>query len=153
MTERNGIFAGDDPFAIARRWLTEAEREEINDPNAIALATVDPDGLPNVRMVLLKEIEDEKARSADRLAEAFAERLHERVRREFWGYAPDEELDNMSLIREKYVGIRPAPGYPACPDHSEKRTLFSVLDAGQIGMELTETDRTYFIKLGYAWLL
>jgi pyridoxamine 5'-phosphate oxidase len=59
MTERNGIFAGDDPFAIARRWLAEAEREEINDPNAIALATVDPDGLPNVRMVLLKEIEDE----------------------------------------------------------------------------------------------
>ena len=58
MTERSGIFAGDDPFAIARSWLAEAETREINDPNAIALATVDPDGLPNVRMVLLKEIED-----------------------------------------------------------------------------------------------
>lgn len=57
MTERNGIFAGDDPFAIARRWLAEAEAAEVNDPNAIALATVDADGLPNVRMVLLKEIE------------------------------------------------------------------------------------------------
>lgn len=57
MSERSGIFAGDDPFEIARRWLAEAEREEINDPNAIALATVDPEGMPNVRMVLLKEIE------------------------------------------------------------------------------------------------
>lgn len=57
MSERSGIFAGDDPFAIARRWLAEAEREEINDPNAMALATVDPEGMPNVRMVLLKEIE------------------------------------------------------------------------------------------------
>lgn len=59
MTDREGIFAGDDPFAIARRWLTEAEGTEPNDPNAIALSTVDPDGLPNVRMVLLKEIEDD----------------------------------------------------------------------------------------------
>jgi len=59
MAELSGIFAGNDPFVIARRWLAEAEREEINDPNAIALATVDPDGLPNVRMVLLKEIEDD----------------------------------------------------------------------------------------------
>ena len=57
---------------------------------------------------------------ADRLAEAFAERLHQRVRREFWGYAPDEHLDNDSLIAEKYRGIRPAPGYPACPDHTAK---------------------------------
>ena len=59
---------------------------------------------------------------ADRLAEAFAERLHERVRTEFWGYAQDETLDNTSLIQEKYQGIRPAPGYPACPDHTEKAT-------------------------------
>ena len=64
---------------------------------------------------------------ADRLAEAFAERLHERVRREYWGYAPDEALDNAALIREQYQGIRPAPGYPACPDHTEKRTLFDLL--------------------------
>ena len=64
---------------------------------------------------------------ADRLAEAFAERLHERVRREFWGYAPGESLDNAGLIREQYQGIRPAPGYPACPDHTEKRTIFGLL--------------------------
>src|SRR5690606_1712254 len=65
---------------------------------------------------------------ADRLAEAFAERLHERVRREFWGYAPDEALDNDALIHERYQGIRPAPGYPACPDHTEKRTIFRLLE-------------------------
>jgi 5-methyltetrahydrofolate--homocysteine methyltransferase len=76
---------------------------------------------------------------ADRLAEAFAERLHERVRREFWGYAPDEALGNDELIAEKYRGIRPAPGYPACPDHTEKATLFRLLDAtANAGIELTE---------------
>ncbi|MGN6518397.1 MAG: methionine synthase [Dokdonella sp.] len=76
---------------------------------------------------------------ADRLAEAFAERLHERVRREFWGYAPDEALGNDDLIAEKYRGIRPAPGYPACPDHTEKATLFRLLDAtNNAGIELTE---------------
>ena len=64
---------------------------------------------------------------ADRLAEAFAERMHERVRKEFWGYAPDEGLDNLALMREQYTGIRPAPGYPACPDHTEKRILFDLL--------------------------
>jgi len=77
---------------------------------------------------------------ADRLAEAFAERMHERVRREFWGYAPDETLDNESLIDEKYSGIRPAPGYPACPDHTEKGTLFKLLDAtDKAGIELTDS--------------
>ena len=76
---------------------------------------------------------------ADRLAEACAEWLHERVRREYWGYASDEALDNDSLIREKYRGIRPAPGYPACPDHTEKATLFQLLDPrGDSGVELTE---------------
>jgi 5-methyltetrahydrofolate--homocysteine methyltransferase len=65
---------------------------------------------------------------ADRFAEAFAERMHERVRQEFWGYAPDEDLANDALIAERYRGIRPAPGYPACPDHTEKRTLFELLD-------------------------
>ncbi|MFM6943606.1 MAG: methionine synthase, partial [Aquirufa sp.] len=71
---------------------------------------------------------------ADRLAEAFAELLHERVRREFWGYAVDEALSNEDLISEKYDGIRPAPGYPACPDHTEKKRLFELLDAEkQIG--------------------
>ncbi|MGD8485926.1 MAG: methionine synthase, partial [Chloroflexota bacterium] len=77
---------------------------------------------------------------ADRLAEAFAERLHERVRRELWGYATDETLDNEALIAEEYQGIRPAPGYPACPDHTEKRTLFRLLEAeDRVGITLTET--------------
>jgi 5-methyltetrahydrofolate--homocysteine methyltransferase len=77
---------------------------------------------------------------ADRLAEAFAERLHERVRKEFWGYAPDEDLGNEELIREKYRGIRPAPGYPACPDHSQKPELFRLLNAGQnASMSLTDS--------------
>ena len=77
---------------------------------------------------------------ADRLAEAFAERLHERVRREYWAYAPDEALDNVALIREQYQGIRPAPGYPACPDHTEKRTIFDLLRAtSNAGITLTES--------------
>ncbi len=77
---------------------------------------------------------------ADRLAEAFAERLHERVRTEFWGYAPKEALDNAALIKEQYQGIRPAPGYPACPDHTEKATIFRVLDAERCaGIHLTES--------------
>ena len=77
---------------------------------------------------------------ADRLAEAFAERLHERVRKEFWGYAPDEHLDNQALIGEGYRGIRPAPGYPACPEHTEKATLWSLLDVEHnCGIQLTES--------------
>jgi len=77
---------------------------------------------------------------ADRLAEALAERMHERVRRELWGYAADEDLDNDALIAEAYQGIRPAPGYPACPDHTEKRTLFDLLGAeANAGIELTES--------------
>ena len=76
---------------------------------------------------------------ADRLAEAFAERLHERVRREFWGYSPKENLENSSLIDESYVGIRPAPGYPACPDHSTKPQLFELLNVKRtINVKLTE---------------
>ncbi|OGA21074.1 MAG: methionine synthase [Betaproteobacteria bacterium RIFCSPLOWO2_02_FULL_65_24] len=76
---------------------------------------------------------------ADRLAEAFAERLHERVRKEFWGYAPDEGLGCEALIAEKYRGIRPAPGYPACPDHAEKGPLFTLLKAQDVGLTLTES--------------
>ena len=76
---------------------------------------------------------------ADRLAEAFAERLHQRVRTELWGCAPDEALSNEDLIAEKYRGIRPAPGYPACPDHRAKRQMFEVLKAAEIGMGLTES--------------
>ena len=81
---------------------------------------------------------------ADRLAEAFAERMHERVRKEFWGYEPEEALDNDALIAEAYRGIRPAPGYPACPEHTEKRTLFSLLDATKhTTVELTEGMAMY----------
>lgn len=76
---------------------------------------------------------------ADRLAEAFAEHMHERVRKEFWAYAADESFSNTELIKEAYRGIRPAPGYPACPDHTEKATLFKLLDAPQkVGVDLTE---------------
>jgi 5-methyltetrahydrofolate--homocysteine methyltransferase len=76
---------------------------------------------------------------ADRLAEAFAERLHQRVRTDLWGYASDEALSNEQLIAEAYRGIRPAPGYPACPDHTIKRAMFELLQARDIGMELTES--------------
>jgi 5-methyltetrahydrofolate--homocysteine methyltransferase len=75
----------------------------------------------------------------DRMAEAFAECMHEHVRRELWGYAADENMDNEELIKERYQGIRPAPGYPACPDHTEKATLFQLLNATETtGIELTE---------------
>jgi 5-methyltetrahydrofolate--homocysteine methyltransferase len=76
---------------------------------------------------------------ADRLAEAFAEKMHELVRKQYWGYAKDEQFSNEELIKEKYTGIRPAPGYPACPDHTEKRTLFNLLDAeNATGLRLTD---------------
>lgn len=76
---------------------------------------------------------------ADRLAEAFAEHLHERVRKEFWAYAPDEDFDKDNLLKEKYTGIRPAPGYPAYPDHTEKITLFKLLNSSKIDVGLTES--------------
>ena len=77
---------------------------------------------------------------ADRLAEALAERMHQRVRTELWGYTPEEQLDNEALVTERYRGIRPAPGYPACPDHTEKHTLFALLDAeANAGIRLTES--------------
>ncbi len=94
-------------------------------------------GLDDYSSILLKAL-------ADRLAEAFAEHLHQRVRKEFWGYASDECLGNDELIGEKYRGIRPAPGYPACPEHSEKQTLFQLLDATKYtGIELTESFAMY----------
>jgi 5-methyltetrahydrofolate--homocysteine methyltransferase len=81
---------------------------------------------------------------ADRLAEAFAELLHEKVRKDFWGYASDEKLDLNNMLRENYQGIRPAPGYPACPDHSEKEKIFRLLDVeNQIGVSLTENFAMY----------
>ena len=91
------------------------------------------DALDDYSAILLESI-------ADRLAEAFAERLHEIVRRELWGYAPDEDLPNDDLIEERYRGIRPAPGYPACPDHTEKQTLWQLLDVeARTGIQLTES--------------
>ncbi len=80
---------------------------------------------------------------ADRLAEAFTELMHERVRTEFWGYVSNETFTNEELISEKYQGIRPAPGYPACPDHTEKTALFELLQADRIGIELTESFAMY----------
>ncbi|MFM7770696.1 MAG: vitamin B12 dependent-methionine synthase activation domain-containing protein, partial [Bacteroidota bacterium] len=81
---------------------------------------------------------------ADRLAEATAELLHEKVRKEYWGYAAQEHLSNVELISEKYVGIRPAPGYPACPDHEEKRTIWKLLNVeNEIGISLTESLAMY----------
>ena len=90
------------------------------------------DALDDYSAIMLKSL-------ADRLAEAFAERLHQRVRTDLWGYAADESLSNDDMIAEKYQGIRPAPGYPACPDHSAKTDLFRVLQAEEIGMTLTES--------------
>ncbi len=91
------------------------------------------DDLDDYNAILLESL-------ADRLAEAFAERLHQRVRKEFWGHDADETLSNEELIAEKYSGIRPAPGYPACPDHTEKLTLWELLDVeAATGITLTES--------------
>jgi 5-methyltetrahydrofolate--homocysteine methyltransferase len=90
------------------------------------------DALDDYSNILFKGI-------ADRLAEAFAECLHHRVRTDLWGYGAGETLSNEDLIKEKYQGIRPAPGYPACPDHTAKRALFATLDAPAIGIELTDS--------------
>ncbi len=110
-----GAFAVTAGDGLAER--VAAFRAELDDYNAILLESL-----------------------GDRLAEAFAERLHERVRKELWGYAPDEHLDNVGLIKEQYDGIRPAPGYPACPEHTEKQTLWELLDVEEhTGIKLTES--------------
>jgi 5-methyltetrahydrofolate--homocysteine methyltransferase len=90
------------------------------------------DALDDYSSIMLKAL-------ADRLAEAFAEALHARVRRDLWGYAPQESLGIEDLVKERYRGIRPAPGYPACPDHSVKGPMFDVLGCADIGMGLTES--------------
>lgn len=90
------------------------------------------DDLDDYSAIMLKAL-------ADRLAEAFAEALHHRVRTDLWGYAPDEGLSNEDMIAEKYRGIRPAPGYPACPDHSVKRPMFDLLNCAEVGMTLTDS--------------
>jgi len=109
-----GMFAVTTGIGAARK---EAEFEKLLD---------------DYSSIMLKAI-------ADRLAEAFAECLHQRVRTDLWGYEPDEQLDSDALIAEKYRGIRPAPGYPACPEHTVKRAMFDVLECEKIGMELTES--------------
>jgi 5-methyltetrahydrofolate--homocysteine methyltransferase len=90
------------------------------------------DDLDDYSAIMLKAL-------ADRLAEAFAECLHHRVRTDLWGYAPNEALTFEAMIAEKYQGIRPAPGYPACPDHSPKHAMFELLRASEIGMGITES--------------
>ncbi len=118
-TDYIGTFAVTTGIGI-EKWVKKFEAEQ-DDYNAI----------------LLKSL-------ADRLAEAFAERMHERVRKEFWGYATDEQLDNNELIKEQYKGIRPAPGYPACPDHTMKQTIWQLLDVEtNTGMKLTESCAMY----------
>ena len=114
-----GAFAVSTGFGI-EKWVKHFESQQ-DDYSAI----------------LLKSL-------ADRLAEAFAERMHERVRKEFWGYAKEESLKNEDLIKEQYKGIRPAPGYPACPDHTMKQTLFELLKVTEnTGIELTESCAMY----------
>jgi 5-methyltetrahydrofolate--homocysteine methyltransferase len=162
--------AGDDDIAVfgdkARKFpiatlhtLRQQMARENNRPNMALADFIAPKGTEDFigafvvtagigEDVIVKKFKDEHddysaillSALADRLAEAFAERLHERVRRDFWGYAPDEALSNEDLIAEKYRGIRPAPGYPAQPEHSEKAALFDLLDAeAKIGVTLTES--------------
>ena len=105
--------------------------------NVATIAKQYEENLDDYNSIMIKAI-------ADRIAEAATEFLHERVRKEFWGYAKDENFDNDALIREKYQGIRPAPGYPACPDHTEKQTIFQLLNAEkEIGVSLTESLAMY----------
>lgn len=109
-----------------------------------AFAVTAGHGITDKIMEFKKDLDDYSAilleSLADRLAEAFAERLHERVRKEFWAHAPNEALSNEELIKEKYDGIRPAPGYPACPEHTEKQTIWELLDVeANTGIELTES--------------
>ncbi len=114
-----GAFAVTAGIGI-EKWVKKYE-EALDDYNAIMLKAL-----------------------ADRLAEAFAERMHQRVRKEFWGYAKEEDLDNEAMIAEKYQGIRPAPGYPACPEHTEKATLFEILEVeDKTGIKLTESYSMY----------
>lgn len=114
-----GCFAVTTGLGV-KEWVTNFE-QELDDYNSIMIKIL-----------------------ADRLAEAFAERLHERVRKDFWGYARDEAFEIPDLILETYQGIRPAPGYPACPEHSEKRVLFDLLNAEkQIDIQLTENFAMY----------
>jgi 5-methyltetrahydrofolate--homocysteine methyltransferase len=112
-------------------------------PDYVGLFAVSAQGVEKKEQQFLADHDDYSAimlkALADRFAEAFAERLHQRVRTELWAYAPDEALSHEQLVAEAYRGIRPAPGYPACPDHEPKRDMFRVLDAAEVGMGLTES--------------
>jgi len=139
---QQSIRDNDDPNYCLADFVRPADQQGIDYLGAFAVTA----GIGVEELVASFEAQHDDYRAllvkalADRLAEAFAEHLHERVRKELWGYAPDEALSNEALIREKYRGIRPAPGYPACPDHSEKTTLFNLLDAtDSIGIALTES--------------
>ncbi|HYJ37299.1 MAG TPA: methionine synthase [Chitinophagaceae bacterium] len=122
---------------------TEGKQSDYIGAFAVSIHGIEPhikrfqDNLDDYNKITLQAL-------ADRLAEAFAELLHERVRKEFWGYANEEHLSNEALIKEEYSGIRPAPGYPACPDHTEKNKLFSLLNASEnAGIQLTESLAMY----------
>jgi len=155
------LWRNDKPFATFH-FLRQQNKKAQNLPNFSLADFISPDaGKDYLGMFavtagigLEKLVEKHKAKQddyseimakalADRLAEAFAECLHEKVRKEHWGYAKSENLDNDQLIAEKYDGIRPAPGYPACPDHTEKKLLFELLEAGKIGITLTESYMMY----------
>jgi 5-methyltetrahydrofolate--homocysteine methyltransferase len=150
-----------DPFATFH-FLRQQNKKAQNLPNFCLADFVSPDNgkdyfgmfAVTAGLGLEKLIEKHKANHddysdimakalADRLAEAFAECLHEKVRKEIWGYEKNESLTNDQLIDEQYKGIRPAPGYPACPDHTEKKLLFELLDAGKVGIQLTESYAMY----------
>ena len=123
--EESGVDDYFGAFAVSTGFGIEAKLEEFEQEH------------DDYRSIMLKAI-------ADRLAEAFAERMHERVRREFWGYGATEDLDNTARIAEKYQGIRPAPGYPACPDHTEKPILWEMLQVEQAtGITLTDSFAMY----------
>ena len=148
---------GDDIVLEGHRFRTLRQQHTRNQPNHALADFLSPDGdwigafavtaghgVPELVAKYEAEHDDYNAilvkALADRLAEAFAEFLHLKIRREAWGYAPDEDLSSTDLVKERYEGIRPAPGYPACPEHTEKRTLWELLDVeASIGASLTES--------------
>ena len=127
----------------------------IGDEDWLGLFAVTVDGADAVARRFREQHDDYSAilvqAIADRLVEALAEAVHHRVRRELWGYAPDETPDTAALLREQYQGIRPAPGYPSCPDHTEKRGIVEVLRAQEIGVTLTESDAAFPAATVIGW--
>ena len=124
------VINSDDPWGarLAERLGGRCWRSSLQDASVELFI----DDLDDYSAIMFKAL-------ADRLAEAFAEALHHRVRTDLWGYAAAESLDNEAMIKEQYRGIRPAPGYPACPDHSVKGPMFDLLQCEEIGMGLTES--------------